>query len=229
MKQMFISIFVLLLMVLSTNDSHAQNDPTKSFLFLSVFCEPANLSFQYSTEVVDYFCRDHENFSFECSKPIKILADPYLESLGFTDSLWDFDKYAVQLFRVKQYPQTPPYYIMRMDPCFTSKFSNPDTLWIRISGYQESDIKPFFDALRRQGMKKKDLVYMIEKWCESDSLFDEIDWQCIIEGYFKNNTHSNCYISNAYLFRDILQPDSMHDIYAIFSKNALYGTMCNRK
>lgn len=230
MKRMFIPLWVLLLMALSANGCRAQVDPTKSLLFLSVFCEPANLSYHYSAEVMDYFGRDYERFSFECSKAVKLLADPDLESLGGTDSLWDImDKYSVQLFRIMWYPKMLPYYIMRVDPCFTTKFSNPDTLWVRISGYQESDIKPFFDALRRQGMKKKDLVRMTEMWCKSDILFYEIDWQCIIEGYFKNNTHSNCYISNAYWFRDLLQPDSRHDIYATFSKNALYGTMCNRR
>lgn len=122
MKQTIISLVVLLLLLLLANECRAQNDPTKSFLFLSVFCEPANLSVQYSAQVMDSFCQAYNEFSFECSKSIKLFADPILETLGLSDSLWDMEKYSVQLFRITRSPLAPPYYIMRIQAIYNIEY-----------------------------------------------------------------------------------------------------------
>ena len=206
----------------STNICFAQKDNLKPFLFLSVFCEESTIFPENSADIVKDFYKYYNDFTYNCTEALIIPVDTF-----FLDSLRDYEKYVIRLFRIRRNTFSPPYYVLKMNPCSTYRFSIPDTLWIRISGYQKSDIKIFFDALRKQGMSKKDLLAMINNWCSSDEMFREIDWSCIMKGYYKNDTHSNCYLSRALLLRGAYYLDLKEDYYAVFSKKPLAGTLFN--
>ena len=192
-------IVVLLFASLYGNMSRAQYDNTKAFLFLSVFCEEANSYFEQSADFIKEFHTWYDNFSYE--------------------------KYTIQLFKINKSSHSPIYYTLKISSCNTYRFSFTGTLWIRLSGYRESDIKVFFDALRKQGVKKREIVEMVKQWCNSDEMFRELNWDCLLKGYFKNNTHFSCYISRANMW--YLERFSGEDtsIYADFSKRLLSGTL----
>ena len=217
-KSIFIA--VLLSIILSTNLCNAQEDKTKAFLFLSVFCEEANSYFEQSADFIKEFHTWYDNFSYEYTNPAEIPVDTI-----WHDSLQSYEKYTIQLFKIKKSSHSPIYYILKISSCDTYRFSFPETLWIRLSGYRESDIKVFLDALRKQGLKKREIIEMVNQWCISDEMFREIDWDCLLKGYYKNNTHSDCFVSGANIRYKMRYWGQESDIYAIFSKKPLAGTL----
>lgn len=202
------------------NTCVAQNDDIKSFLFLSVFCDWSDYWINQASNIIEDFQNDYDKFSYECTRPLEIPVDTL-----YFDSLLSYEKYTIQLFKIQRNPKLPTYYILRVVGCDTYKFNFRDQLWIRISGYRESDLKVFFDALRQQGLKKRDLKFMIEQWCNSDEMFREIDWDCLLKGYFKNDTRSDCYISNSNIVYKLQYLGEKDDIYATFSKKILAGCL----
>ena len=66
---------------------------------------------------------------------------------------------------------------------------------------------------------------MVELWRSSDEMFSEIDWDCIMKGYFKNNTHSNCFFSGSNMLYSARFFDEKDNVYADFSKRPLSGTL----
>lgn len=209
---------VLLSITLSTNLCNAQ-DKTKAFLFLSVFCEESDSYYELSADIVKRFDSIYENFSYECTKPLVIPVDTF-----HRDPLKSYEKYTIQLFKIRS-SHTPAYYILRLSSCDTYKFSFPEELWIRISGYRESDLKVFFDALRKRGLKKKEIIDMVNQWRNADEMFCELDWDCLLKGYFKNITCYSCYVSGANIRYKACYLGEDNDIYAVFSKKTLAGTL----
>lgn len=204
---------------LFANICNAQDDNTKSFLFLSVFCEEADTYYEQSSDILKRFNSLYENFSYECTKPITIPVSKIKQ-----DSLMDYEKYNIQLFKIRK-SHIPSYYIMRLFACDTYKFSFREDIWIRISGYKESDLKVFFDALIKRGMKKLEIQEMVDIWRNSDEMFREIDWDCLMDGYYNNNTHFSCYVSGTNLWYKARYLGGDDDIYAVFSKKILAGTL----
>lgn len=215
-KNIFVTI--LLIIFLSINICNAQ-DKTKAFLFLSVFCEESGFYYERSVDIVNVFDSIYEKFSYECTKPIEIPVSP-----NARDALMDYEKYTIQLFKIRSI-YNPAYYVLRLSSCDTYKFSFSEELWIRISGYRESDLKVFFDALNKRGLKKTEILEIVDLWRNSDEMFREIDWDCLMKGYFNNNTHSSCYVSGANIRYKVRYLGGEDDIYAVFSKKILAGTL----
>lgn len=211
-KRLFISLISAVSIV---NLCTAQDDNLKSFLYLSVFCQKL-FSYETANEVVCGFDRRYSDFSFKCTKPIEIPVSEFLN---------DSEKYTIQLFKIVTDTLSPSYYILKFGPCITFRLSFKETLWIRISGYRESDIKVFFDALKKQGLSKKEIMSMVELWCKEDELFQEIDWKCIMHGYIKNNTHSDCFLSDANIWYYLRYHGEEKDLYSIFSEKPLAGSI----
>lgn len=208
-------------MLLYTNNiCVAQGKDIKAFLFLSIFCEESNSYLEGSAQRLKDIQKLYENFSYECTRPLVIPVDTFS-----CDSLKSYEKYTIQLFKIQRNTFIPSYYILRVTSCDTYRFSFSEELWIRLSGYRESDIKVFFDALRKQGLKKREIVDMVNQWRKTDELFRELDWDCLLKGYFKNNTCSSCYISGANIYYKARFGRMEDDIYADFSKRPLSGTL----
>ena len=220
---MRIKIYIIAMMLCinqTINTCMAQDNSIKAFLFLSVFCEESDSYPEQTTQLIKDFQNYYDTFSYECTRPLVVPVDTL-----FLDSLKNYERYTIQLFKIQRNPFIPTYYILRITSCDTYRFSFPEELWIRICGYRESDLKVFFDALRQQGLKKKELLYMIEQWCNLDEMFREIDWDCLVKGYNKKNTCSSCYISGANIYYKARYGGSEDDIYAVFSKKPLAGTL----
>lgn len=211
---------LLLGLILTANVCNAQDDKTKAFLFLSVFCEESDSYYEQSIDIVKDFYSQYDSFTYQCTKPIDMPIDTF--SLG---SLLGYDKYTVQLFKITMDTFSPSYYMLRLFPCDNSKFSFYDDLWIRICGYRESDLKVFFDELRKRGLKKKEISEMVDIWRSSDEMFREIDWNCLMKGYFKNDTRSSCYLSRANFWYNECFEGKKDGIYAVFSKRLLSGSL----
>lgn len=210
---------LLLSIILSINLCHSQEKNTKAFLFLSIFCEESYSYYEQSANVVKDFYSLYERFTYESTNPIDIPVSSFI-----MDSLKDYEKYTIQLFKIRS-SHNPSYYILRLYSCNTYKFSFPEDLWIRISGYRECDLKVFFDALKKRGLSNREISEMVDLWRNSNELFREIDWDCLMNGYFKNNTHSNCYVSNANIWYMARYLGEENDIYAVFSKKLIAGIL----
>lgn len=211
---------LIIVIMLYISPCMAQNDNIKSFLFLSIFCEESDSYYEQSGQTIIDFQHQYETFSYWSTNPLVIPVDTIL-----CDSLKDHEKYSIQLFKIQRNTFIPPYYILRVISCDTYRFSFPEELWIRICGYRESDLKVFFDALRKQGMKKRDIIDMVNQWRNSDEMFCELDWDCLMEGYFKNKTCYSCYISGANIYYKARYGGRESDIYSDFSKKTLSGTL----
>ena len=210
---------ILICIVLSAFACHAQEDNTKAFLFLGIFCEESASYFDESSDIVKAFHTIYDSFSYECTQPLRM-------PVGYLplDTLWDDEKYTIQLFKITRLHDLP-HYIMKFSSCQTYLFSFRQDLWIRIAGYKESDLKVFFDALRERGLKKKEILEMVDRWRNSDAMFREIDWDCLLKGYFKNDTHLRCYVSTEKIWYNMRYFGEEDDIYATFSKKPLAGTL----
>lgn len=219
LKKIYI-VAMMLCMNQSINTCMAQDNDIKAFLFLSIFCEESDFCFEGSAQRIMDFQSNYETFSYECTKPLVIPIDTF-----FCDSLKSYEKYTIQLFKIHRNSFIPTYYILRVVSCDTYRFSFSEELWIRICGYRESDLKVFFDALRRQGLKKKEISNIIALWCNSDEMFREIDWDCLMEGYNKKNTHTSCYKSGSNIYYKARHGGREDDIYAVFSKKPIAGTL----
>ena len=217
---MRLTCIFIIIMTLCINLCMAQNENMKAFLFLSVFCEESDSNYEQSAQIINDIQDHYNKFSYKSTKPLVIPVDTFS-----CDSLKSYEKYTIQLFKIQRNTFIPPYYILRVTSCDTYRFSFSEELWIRLSGYRESDIKVFFDALRKQGLKKREIVDMVNQWRKTDELFRELDWDCLLKGYFKNNTCSSCYISGANIYYKARYGGREDDIYAVFSEKPLAGSL----
>lgn len=87
------------------------------------------------------------------------------------------------------------YYVLKVDECRTPAFALSHDIWVRITGFSESDIKIFIDYIIKQGLTIDEFKSMIYDWCIRDSMFNELDWDCLIEGYISGDLKKECYIS----------------------------------
>lgn len=200
------------------NICHSQDDSTKAFLFMSIYGEESDLYYESSIDNVKEFIERYDMFKYDCTPILEIPVSEYRH-----DPMQDYEKYKIQLFRIQTSSQLRPYYVLKMYSCNTILFSLPETIWLRVSGYKECDFKIFFDALKRQGMRINDFKIMVNQWMLSHKMFEEIDWDCILNGYRKNNTHGDCYLSNSYLLYCARYRNRLFDASAIFSKKTLSG------
>ncbi len=72
-------------------------------------------------------------------------------------------------------------------------------VWLRVGGYVENDFHLLLNYLKEDKIYKKKLKSMFQEWRSTDSLFAEIDWECLYSGYKKNSTKSDCFRSAYYI------------------------------
>lgn len=211
------------LILFNINYAKAQdciNDSIKAFLFLGVFKDNTNIDYHNSIETITNIQELYKIFNYTCTEKKSISVSP-------SNHFADRDRYYVQLYKMKmEYSNwIPVYYVLSIDKTTNIQFSTPHTLWLRISGFAECDLKIFFDYLRKQGVSKKELTEMVKKWNESDALFQELDWECLLKGYFKDKTNSECFKSNLYIHTYAKYHIRRNDIYSVFSKMPLSGIL----
>lgn len=221
------SIIIFLSLVLVQNHLTAQNkekELTKRILYLSYITDEVSLN----TYTFDYIFNKmvanadsfYNDFQYESTEPLH---------LHFTNREEIYtDKYTVQLFKIHQLFQS--YYILSFNSSSSLRNSFSGTLWIRVAGYIENDLKVFLDSLREKGMSMEEIRSMIELWCQKDSLFDELDWNCLVDGYEQNNTNADCYISSVLIRHDAACVNCKYEVYeddihSRFSRIILLGAL----
>ena len=98
-------------------------------------------------------------------------------------------RYLVRLYKIINYDSG------RMSRYLLHYIDFNNNVWLRVGGYVENDLKVFFDYLISQGISRKQLKGILERWEESDSIYKELDLACKLNGYFKNSTNSDCFYS----------------------------------
>lgn len=199
-----------------------QYDNIKKILYLSYLIDDISLNSHplelMFNSLVIYADSSFNDFYYESSEQ--------LELHFFNDDSNNSDKYTIQLFKIPR--EFHPYYVLYFNSSTSFFFSFWDNLWIRASGYAENDLKLFFDGLQEMGMSLDRIKAMINIWRENDSLFNELDWDCLIEGYETNDTQKECFVSHIYSTHDracvnCTHAVSNHNVYSTFSRILLKG------
>lgn len=214
-----ISVFFSIMFVTGTVKAQSNiDDNTKKILYLSLVIDEVSLNSYNLNNTFDLLVNnveeEYKDFEYETSGEIAHNFSTY----GNPSHI-----YFVQLYKLKN---GNPYYVLRFNSSKSLRYKFFDDLWIRISGYSVSDLKVFFDKLIEMGMTMEKLKTMVAEWQEKDTLFKELDWGCLLEGYEKNDTQQDCYISNVLSGHKAACLNCKHevtDIYAIFSKIILKG------
>jgi hypothetical protein len=98
---------------------------------------------------------------------------------------------------------------------------------LRLAGYVENDMKVLFKYLESKSINKKQLKKLIKDWANLNDLFSEVNLDCILEGYFKNSTKSDCFKAVYYIevndFTIGNVPLEKNELNSCFSRIPLYG------
>ena len=186
-------LWILLLFIsIEVNAQSKSQDDERKILYISSLIDEVSLNSYSLSRLFDKYIFKADtcfsNFKYELSEKLR---------LHFSNNeLIKHDIYSVQLFKIAS--SHYPYYILCFNSSNSINYTFADDLWIRVSGYVENDLKIFFDRLKEKGMSNDMIKSMISLWCEKDSLFAELDWDCLFEGYELNDTKRECYISQKY-------------------------------
>jgi hypothetical protein len=100
-------------------------------------------------------------------------------------------------------------------------------VWLRVAGYVETDINLLFDYLRNQKVNKKRLKAIIRDWNDSDDLFKDLNFNCLLKGYLRSKTSAECFLSVYYILLNDASigydPLSENELKSVFSRIPLYG------
>lgn len=187
---------------------------TKMLLFTSVEYDGNTAT---STTLENWFQvrENHYKFLQVEHSPVAVLYRPQmLDSIS--------GKYEVILYKIlSQNSENQSRFVLRY-----KDISNE--VWLRVGGYVENDLHLLFDYFEDGGIKKKKLKGMLRDWGNLNSLFAEVDWECLINGYKKNNTKSECFRSAYFVFANDLCINctllTKHQLNSSFSRLPLYGS-----
>lgn len=193
---------ILLCMMLSLTIIHGHQIDSisiKKILYHSYVCDQRCMWPYYYILQFDNYISDFEKFEVVSTPKLRFHTSPYSRREG------EHDVYYIQLFKfvVNDFP----YYVLAIDDCLDRGLFLRDEVWLRLSGFVESDIKLFFDYLmmnQELGFTMEKIRSMIVDWCAGDDMFGELDWECLIKGYLSNNPQGRCYRSWSKLFNSIV-------------------------
>lgn len=190
----------------------------KKMLYHSMICDTkCTLPDDYAIQFNGY-CSNFERFTYQTSKKL------YLHTKPYSPSESNLDVYSVQLYKFYTDSQEP-YFVMKFDRCRSLYFELAEDVWLRLTGFFESDVKLMFDYLTKdRKLKMNDIRYMINSWRHGDDMFNEVNWDCLIDGYLKNDTNRECFLSWTKIRAEAsIQSPSKNNrtqnLYASFSTN----------
>lgn len=185
----------------------------KVFVFMSIEMDG---SYKYNIEKWDGLLpvlkNHYDNLQVEVSDVYSFVLPNSRDTIG--------DGYTLQLFKIAcDNSRNQSRYLLRYD-------GFEGVLWLRVAGYVENDMKVFFDYMITKGARRRDLNRIVEAWENAASLFKEIDFKCLLNGYKKNRTSSDCFVAVSYVDRIDssvgFDPIRKNDVYAVFSRIPLY-------
>jgi hypothetical protein len=214
-KIMVLTVLILLKSTIAYCQSdHNVNEETRAFIFMSIEIDrPYGYNIVKWEDMLKVLKNHHDFLQIDTSSIFNFILPKSLDSIA--------DGYSLQLYKmVSVNSRKQSRYLLRYD-------GFEGIIWLRVAGYVENDLKVFFDYLRKKGVKKKDLKKIVEEWEDSDFLFKEIDFKCLLKGYTRNQTSSDCFIAVSYVEVNDLSigfdPISENDIYGVFSRIPLIG------
>lgn len=219
------TFFIVFLFTLCYNNLCGQvllNENDKKIIYLSCLMDNVSLESNHLETLFDKFVTNANSSYSE----FQIIFSPVLELHFYGKNDNPSDIYTIQLFKIPE--DKGALYLLKFDSKKTKcriQFFN--TLWIRVSGYSLNDLKIFFDKLQERGLGINSIRSLVSSWCEADPLFKELDWNCLLDGYFRNDTSGDCYLSQKYVRIDALCVGCHNRIRgnnnSSFSKVILYG------
>lgn len=223
-KVLCFRLSVAILMAFPTyNIVECQNsldEQTRSLLFMSIEIDRSSTYGKLTWDrLVELLKNHHDYLQVESSDNLNFVLP------NSRDTFKDF--YTLQIFKINsENSRSVSRYLL--------KYVDFDgEVWLRVSGYIENDMKLFFDFLREKGVKKKHLMKVVEEWRDSNSIFKEVDFSCLLDGYYNNRTTGDCFIAVAYVnLLDLsigFDPLGENNINAIFSRVPLLGYFETRK
>jgi hypothetical protein len=108
-----------------------------------------------------------------------------------------------------------------------SDFNNKN-VWLRAKGYVVNDMNLLFNHFKEhKKLNNTILKQMIKEWESSNELFKELELQCLLKGYIKNKTNSECFISISYsttVCNYTIGPSLTEDeLFSIFSVSPVFN------
>ncbi len=220
---MFKIKIIIILLFISCSVFNAQNnsdlsEESKVLLFTSVETDGNSAIDITYNEWLDLIENHYEYFDVKFT-PIEVFyKSETLDSIG--------GKYELKLYKILSYnSENQSRYVL-----WYKDFSN--VVWLRVGGYVENDFHLLLNYLKEDKRYKKQIKKMFQEWRSTDSLFAEIDWECLYSGYKKNSTKSDCFRSANYIFLnntsfgyDPLREDQLN---SIFSRVPLNGYFFHR-
>lgn len=190
-KSIFFSISLYVCFAGNSQQIEQQLDSSlvKKLLYHSFVCDrkyalPDNYVIQF-----DNYYSDFEKFRYFKSEKLELHISPYSRRESRADV------YSIQLFKYYGQPDEP-YFVLKIERCQNIYFHLDEDVWIRVSGFSESDIKLLFDFWGKdQKLTIEDIRNMVDSWQQGDGMFNEVDWDCLIDGYLTNNIKRKCYLS----------------------------------
>jgi len=200
---------------LKAQDKVELSAETKMLLFTSVECD-GNTATITTFEKWLQVRENHYDYLRVQHSPISVLYKP-----SMSDSI--AGKYKLKLYKISsQNSESQSRFVLWYKDISSE-------VWLRVGGYVENDLHLLFNYLKEDEIKKQQLKEMLRNWATLNSLFSEVDWACLLNGFRENDTKSECYRSAYYVFiNDLcinckrLKKDQLN---SIFSRLPLYGRL----
>lgn len=192
-KTILVAAFFLAYSVCVGQQEKSQLDSVsiKKILYHSLVCDQISILPYYYINTFDNYYLQFDKFRYYKSKKLRLHTKPYSPKES------NYDVYSVQLFKFYGFGGDGPYYVLTIDECYDCLHVQiKEDIWVRLSGFTESDIKLVLDyVINDQNLTMDDIKYMIDCWRQGDELFNELDWDCLIDGYLTNDLRRKCYMS----------------------------------
>lgn len=190
------------------------SDETKMLLFTSVEYD-GNTAIDITLE--NWFLLKENHYEF---LQVEISSEEVLYKPQMSDSI--SGEYELILYKIlSQNSENQSRFVLRYKDMWNE-------VWLRVGGYVENDLHLLFNYLQGDGITKSKLKEIIRDWETLNSLYTEVDWECLFIGYKKNSTKSECFKS-AY-FVDVndfcinCSPLTKDQLNSTFSRLPLYGS-----
>lgn len=207
---LFLFVFSYRICCQNTSDIGEQ---TKMLIFTSIYSDASTASFITWDKWVSISKNHYDYLKVESTSIHEFFLSSSMDAIK--------SSYNLQLYKVKdENSRNKSRYLLKYKDFYNH-------VWLRVGGYSENDLNLLFDYLQKRGVKKKKLKKLLEEWEIRDDMFKEVGLSCLLNGYYKKSTKSECYIAVSYIkLLDTsigFDPLDKNNINAKFSRVPLYG------
>lgn len=207
------NFFVLLFFIVFNTKSQDISESVKMMLYTSVVEDGTNPYNGKWENWIAFLENNYKNFEYKSSK----WYSGYMPSKEGID----YYKYQIQIFKM-------PFHNLSSGVRYLLHYKDISIdVWLRVGGYVENDLKIFTEYLKKKSLKNKEIKKLFFEMQSIGFIYNELEWECLLNGCFKENTKDDCFKSVFYEFyneRSIgLNPLKDRDLNSCFSRVPLYG------